>query len=157
MSFISPAFAQAAPATGTGDLIQGMLPFVLIFVVFYFLLIRPQQKKMNQHKAMLAAIRRGDRVVTGGGIVGLVTRVVSDQELLVEIADNVRIRVMRDTVASVLAKTEPAAAGGGKGKDDDKDDGAATGDGDAKGGAAPEGGDQGGTVSGLKKLLLGKR
>jgi len=90
---------------------SAFIPLILIFVVFYFLLIRPQQKKMKQHKAMLDAVRRGDRIVTNGGIVGLVTRVMADErELTVEIAEGVRVRVMRDMVSNVLTKTEPLPA-----------------------------------------------
>ncbi|MFD1623217.1 preprotein translocase subunit YajC [Azospirillum griseum] len=106
--FVSTAYAQtAAPAAG-GDMIVQFLPLILIFVVFYFLLIRPQQKKMKEHKAMLSAIRRGDRVVTGGGIIGVVTKVGADDEVSVEIAENVRVRCLRSTINLVLAKTEPA-------------------------------------------------
>ncbi|MBV5336081.1 preprotein translocase subunit YajC, partial [bacterium] len=76
-------------------------------VVFYFLLIRPQQKKMKEHKAMLEAVRRGDKVVTGGGIVGTVVRVGTDDEVVVEIAENVRVRCMRATISLVLNKGEP--------------------------------------------------
>ncbi len=103
--FVSPAFAQAGGEGGTGFV--ALLPLVLIFVVFYFLLIRPQQKKQKQHKVMLGAIRRGDRVVTGGGIVGTVTNVIDDKELAVEITDGVKVRVQRGLIASVIAKTEP--------------------------------------------------
>lgn len=107
--FISPAFAQAAgEVTGPGAL-QAFLPIILIFVVFYFLLIRPQQKKMKQHKEMLAAVRRGDRVVTGGGIIGLVTKVIDDNEIQLEIADGVRVRVQRALISTVIAKTEPVS------------------------------------------------
>ena len=107
--FVSTAYAQtAAPAAGGADMIVQFLPLILIFVVFYFLLIRPQQKKMKEHKSMLEAIRRGDRVVTGGGIIGTVTKVGPDDELQVEIAENVRVRVMRATVNIVLSKSEPA-------------------------------------------------
>ncbi|NQV46876.1 MAG: preprotein translocase subunit YajC [Rhodospirillaceae bacterium] len=105
--FISPAYAQAAGSSAGGGL-EAMFPLVLIFVVFYFLLIRPQQKKAKEHKGMLGAIRRGDKVVTGGGIIGTVTKVVDDKELMVEIADNVKVRVERSLVAAVLSKTEPA-------------------------------------------------
>lgn len=114
---ISEAYAQTAG--GTTDMLTSLLPLVLIFVVFYFLLIRPQQKKMKQHREMLAAIRRGDRVVTGGGIIGVVTKVANENELIVEIADGVKVKVMRGTVAEVLAKTEPA--GGGKGGKEEPD------------------------------------
>lgn len=103
--FVSPAFAQDAGNGGSG--FEALLPLVLIFVVFYFLLIRPQQKKQKQHKEMLTTIRRGDRVVTGGGIVGTVTKVVDDKELAVEITDGVKVRVQRALVASVISKTEP--------------------------------------------------
>ena len=86
------------------------LPLVLIFVVFYFLLIRPQQKKQKDHRAMLDALRRGDRIVTGGGILGTVSKVVSPEEVEVDLAPNVRVRVLRSTITSVLAKPDPAAA-----------------------------------------------
>lgn len=108
--FISPAFAQGATGGGAGGL-EALLPLVLIFVVFYFLLIRPQQKKMKMHKEMLTAVRRGDRVVTGGGILGTVTKVIDDHELTVEIADGVRVRVQRSTIAAIVSKTEPASGG----------------------------------------------
>ncbi|MDX2224151.1 MAG: preprotein translocase subunit YajC [Rhodospirillaceae bacterium] len=122
--WISPAYAQAAGGDA-GGAFTAFVPLILIFVIFYFLLIRPQQKKMKEHKAMLGAIRRGDKVVTNGGIIGLVTKVVDDRELQVEIAENVRVRVLRDMVASVMGKTEPAPAKDGKdkdGKDKDKSD-----------------------------------
>jgi preprotein translocase subunit YajC len=100
--------------SGAGMLDQNtliqFLPLVLIFVVFYFLLIRPQQKKAKDHKTMLDALRRGDRVVTGGGIIGTVARVDNPEEATVEIADGVRVRVLRGTITSVLAKPDPAAA-----------------------------------------------
>ena len=86
------------------------LPLVLIFVVFYFLLIRPQQKKQKDHRAMLEAVRRGDRVVTGGGILATVSKVVSPEEVEVDLAPNVRVRVLRSTISTVLAKPDPAAA-----------------------------------------------
>ncbi len=105
--WISPAYAQAA-AGGDGGGLVSLLPLVLIFVVFYFLLIRPQQKKMKAHKALIGAVRRGDRVVTGGGLLGHVTKVVSDNEVQVEIADGVRVRVVRSTLQDVVAKPEPA-------------------------------------------------
>ena len=103
--FVSPAYAQAAGGTGGG--LEAMFPLVLIFVVFYFLLIRPQQKKAKDHKAMLEAIRRGDKIVTGGGIVGLVTKVVDDNEVMVEISEGVKVRVHRSMIAAILSKTEP--------------------------------------------------
>ncbi|MGH6974147.1 MAG: preprotein translocase subunit YajC, partial [Stellaceae bacterium] len=95
----------------------------LIFVVFYFFLIRPQQKKAKETKSMLEAIRRGDRVVTGGGIIGTVAKVNND-EVLIDIADNTRVRVVRSTIVNVLAKTAPAAGAKDNG-DDDADESAA--------------------------------
>lgn len=108
---ITPAYAQA-----TGGLLDSsnamvqFLPLVLIFVVFYFLLIRPQQRKQKEHRGMLDTLRRGDRVVTGGGIVGTVSKVVSAEEVEVDIAQGVRVRVVRSTISSVVSKPEPAAA-----------------------------------------------
>jgi preprotein translocase subunit YajC len=113
--FISPAYAQSL--LGDTSSLTSMLPLVLIFVVFYFFLIRPQQTKAKQHRTMLDALRRGDRVVTGGGIIASVAKVLNDQEIQLEIADGVRIRVVRSTISSVLAKTEPVGA---KGKASDK-------------------------------------
>ncbi len=111
---ITPAYAQAAGG-GDGSGLISLLPLVLIFVVFYFLLIRPQQKKMKAHKAMVEAVRRGDRVVTAGGLIGKVSKVLSDTELQVELAENVRVRVVRSTIQDVLSKSEPAeGSGGGK-------------------------------------------
>jgi preprotein translocase subunit YajC len=107
--FISTAYAQAAAGAPGGGMesLMSLAPLVLIFVVFYFLLIRPQQKKLKEHKTMLEALRRGDKVVTGGGIVGTIVK-VADDEATVEIAENVRVRVLRSTITTVLAKTEPA-------------------------------------------------
>ena len=100
---ITPAYAQAAG--GAGDGFATLLPVVLIFVVFYILLIRPQQKRAKNHRAMLGAIRRGDKVVTGGGIMGTVTKVVNEDEVAVEIAEGIKIRVQRGLIASVQPKT----------------------------------------------------
>jgi len=108
---ISTAYAQS-PGGSMFDqtaMVQ-FLPLVLIFVVFYFLLIRPQQKKQKDHRSMLDTLRRGDRIVTGGGIVGTVSKVVSPEEVEVDIAQNVRVRIVRSTISSVLAKPDPAAA-----------------------------------------------
>ncbi len=107
---ISPAFAQAGADAGSAAGLAQFVPLVLIFVIFYFLLVRPQQKKMKDHKAVLEAIRRGDRIVTNGGIVGLVTKVIAEErQLEVEISDGVRVKVMRDMVNTVLSKTEPVS------------------------------------------------
>ena len=109
--WISTAYAQGTGIFDQNALVQ-FLPLILIFVVFYFLLIRPQQRKAKDQKAMLGALRRGDRVVTGGGIIGTVARVDSPEaeEVVVEIAENVRVRVLRSTITTVLAKPDPAAA-----------------------------------------------
>ena len=106
---ISPDYAQGTGLLDQSALVQ-FLPLVLIFVVFYFLLIRPQQKKQKDQRAMLDALRRGDRVVTGGGILGTVSKVVSPEEVEVDIASGVRVRIVRSTITSVLAKPDPAAA-----------------------------------------------
>jgi len=116
--FVTPAYAQAAGGGPGGLDLFNLLPLVLIFVVFWFLLIRPQQKKMKQHREMISAVRRGDRVLTGGGIIGTVTKVLNDTELQVEIAEGVRVKVARSTVSEVLAKTEPAKSSGSDGQDE---------------------------------------
>jgi preprotein translocase subunit YajC len=108
--FISQAYAQAASGSGGFDNLQQFLPLILIFVVFYFLLLRPQQKKAKSHREMVSQLRRGDRVLTQGGIVGQINKVISDSEVSVEIAEGVRVRVMRGAITEVLAKTEPAGA-----------------------------------------------
>lgn len=89
----------------------GQLPLlIIIFGIMYFVLIRPQQQKVKQHQAMVAALRRGDQVVTQGGLIGKVSKVKEDGELEVEIADGVKVRVVQATIAQVLNKTEPADA-----------------------------------------------
>ncbi|WP_417813958.1 preprotein translocase subunit YajC [Thalassospira alkalitolerans] len=112
---ISPAYAQGIGGAGGADMLTSFLPLILIFVVFYFLLIRPQQKKQKEHKAMLASVRRGDKIVTAGGLIGTVAKVIGDDELSVEIAEGVKVKVARGMVSTVLSKTEPA-------KGDDKDE-----------------------------------
>ena len=107
---ISTAYAQTGGADGGSGMLIQLLPLVLIFVVFYFLIIRPQQKKVKDHKAMIDSLRRGDRVVTSGGIIGTVTKVTGDREIGLEIADGVRVRAVRSMIAEVLAKTEPGEA-----------------------------------------------
>ena len=106
--FASPAFAQAA-GTSAGGGLAGFIPLILIFAIMYFLLIRPQQKKMKEHQAMVASLRKGDQVVTGGGVIGKVTKVGAEDtnEIEVEIASGVKIRVVQSTVSQVLNKTEP--------------------------------------------------
>ncbi|MDR3435692.1 preprotein translocase subunit YajC [Telmatospirillum sp.] len=113
--FISEAYAQAAGASAGGiDALQQFLPLILIFVVFYFLLLRPQQKKMKAHREMVAQVRRGDRVLTQGGIIGQINKVISDTEVSVEIAEGVRVRVLRASITEVLAKTEPVSGAAAK-------------------------------------------
>lgn len=107
--FITDAYAQAAGGgSGGADFLTSMVPLILIFVIFYFLLIRPQQKKAKEHRNMVQNLRRNDRVVTGGGIVGKVTKVGEGEEVEVEIAENTRVKVYRSTITAVLQKTEPA-------------------------------------------------
>jgi preprotein translocase subunit YajC len=128
--FISTAYAQTAGAGdgglgGLGSMAQ-LLPIVAIFVIFYFLLIRPQQKKQKEHKALLASVRRGDRVVTGGGILGTVTKVLDENHVQVEIAEGVRVKVMKSTIADIPSRTAPATAASArrddKGSDEDEAD-----------------------------------
>lgn len=107
--FVTPAYAQAAAGGGAAGGLIGFVPILLIFVIMYFLMIRPQQKKMKEHKAMVEALRRGDQVVTSGGMIGKVVK-VADTEVEVELAPNVKVRVIKNTVAQVLSKTEPAEA-----------------------------------------------
>ncbi len=120
--FANPAYAQSLG--GLGGMFGGiepLIPLVLIFVVFYFLLIRPQQKKAKQHKELLTALRRGDRVVTGGGLIGTISKVLNERELQVEIADGVKVRVVRGMITEVLARPEPADdADDGEGEDEKK-------------------------------------
>ena len=94
---------------GGGGAFASLLPLILIFAIMYFLLIRPQQKKMKEHQAMVDAVRRGDQIITQGGLVAKVTKVKDDGEVEAEIADGVKVRVIKATIAQVLNKTEPAA------------------------------------------------
>jgi preprotein translocase subunit YajC len=109
--FISPAFAQGSlfggGAGSDGGMLMSLLPFVLIFVIMYFLILRPQQKRVKTHAEMVKNVRRGDTVVTNGGLVGKVTKVIDDDQIEIEIADDVRIRQMRQMIADVRAKGEP--------------------------------------------------
>ena len=105
--FVTPAYAQAA--AGGGDVFTSLvIPMVLIFGIMYFLLIRPQQKKLKEHQSMVDALRRGDQVVTAGGIVGKVTKVREDTEIEIEIATGVSVRVVKHMITQVRSKTEPA-------------------------------------------------
>src|SRR5688500_18122136 len=108
---ITPAFAQGAPAGGGGDIVLQLVPFILIFIIMYFLIIRPQQRRVKAHQEMVKNVRRGDTVVTTGGIVGKVTKVTEDgADLDVEIADGVRVKVARAMIAEVRTKGEPVKA-----------------------------------------------
>jgi preprotein translocase subunit YajC len=109
---ITPAFAQSNPLSGLfgGDssgMITSLLPLILIVVIMYFLVLRPQQQRVKQHQAMVKALRRGDSVVTNGGLVGKVVKVVDDDQIEIEISEGVRVRQMRSMVSEVRAKGEP--------------------------------------------------
>ena len=105
---ISPALAQTAgTAAAPNDFLISLLPFVLIFIVMYFLIIRPQRSKMKQHEAMVKALRRNDVIVTLGGLVGKVSKVIDDNEIEVQLAENVKVKMLRNAVQEVRSKTEP--------------------------------------------------
>jgi preprotein translocase subunit YajC len=133
---ISEAWAQAGGGAGGSDFLVQLFPLILIFVVFYFLLIRPQQKKMKQHREMIGALKRGDRVLTAGGIIGTVVKIEEDNTLLVDIAKDVRVRVARSTISELLSKPQPAAR---------------------EGAVKSEAGAAGGVKSGLMSQLFGKK
>ena len=105
--FATPAFAQAAGGGFAGG-IGGFMPLVLIFGIMYFLMIRPQQKKVKEHQAMVAAVRKGDQIVTAGGLIGKVTKVGVENEVEVEISTGVKVKLVQNTISQVLNKTEPA-------------------------------------------------
>ena len=108
MNFITPAYAQAAGgAPGGADVLMQLAPFGIILIIMYFLILRPQQKRAKAHQDMVAAVRRGDTVVTNGGLIGKVTKAVDDSEIEIEIAPNVRVRQSRGAIAEVRAKGEP--------------------------------------------------
>ena len=107
--FATPAYAQAAGSAGAGAAFAQFIPLILIFAIMYFLMIRPQQKKLKQHREMVGALKKGDHVVTQGGIIGKVAA-VRDDEIEVEIATGVKVRLVRTSVSQVLNRTEPVAA-----------------------------------------------
>lgn len=107
--FVTPAFAQAAGGAGAASAFTSFVPLILIFAIMYFLMIRPQQKRMKEHRAMVEALKKGDEVVTQGGLVGKITA-VRDGELEVEIAAGVKVRVIRSTVTGLVNRTQPVAA-----------------------------------------------
>lgn len=102
---ITPAYAQAAG--GDSSMLISLLPFVLIFVIMYFLILRPQQKRVKQHQEMVKNLRRGDTVITSGGLIGKVTKLVDDEHIEVELTEGVRVRQMRQMISDVRAKGEP--------------------------------------------------
>lgn len=108
--FVSPAFAQAAGGAAGGSAFGQLLILPVVFAIMYFLMIRPQQKKMKEAKAMVDALRRGDQVLTQGGILGKVSKVNDDGVLEVEIADGVKVKILKQTIVQVMNKTEPANA-----------------------------------------------
>ncbi len=113
--FSSPAYAQAAGAApgGAGGFLIQIVPLILLFVIFWFLIIRPQQQKMKAHRAMVDAVKKGDEVVTGGGLVGRVTK-VADGEVEVELAPNMKVRALKGTLTNVTPRGAPAAANDAK-------------------------------------------
>jgi len=125
--FITAAYAQGVPGVAGGSFLFQLLPFVMILGIMYFLIIRPQQKRLKDHRDMIASIKRGDTVVTSGGIVGKVTKVLGDAELQVEIAEGVKIRLVRGTISEVRTRgdvrdTEARKALARADNDDDLDD-----------------------------------
>lgn len=108
--FITPAYAQGAIGLPSTDTLVQFVPFVMIFVIMYFLIIRPQQRRAREHQDLIKSVRRGDTVVSTGGIVGRVTRVTDDPEIEVEIAEGVRVKLMRAMISEVRSKSEPVKA-----------------------------------------------
>jgi preprotein translocase subunit YajC len=104
---ITPAFAQGLGGGGTNDILMSLVPFVLIFIIMWFLIIRPQQKRVKTHQEMIKNVRRGDTVITSGGIIAKVSKVVDDTEIEAEIADGVRVRILKGMVQDVRSKGEP--------------------------------------------------
>jgi preprotein translocase subunit YajC len=115
---ITPAYAQAAATGDTNSMLMSLLPFALIFVIMYFLILRPQQKKLKDHANLVKNVRRGDTIITNGGLVGKVTKVIDDDQVEVEISDGVKIRQMKQMISAVRAKGEPAKSSA---KDTSKD------------------------------------
>ena len=103
----TPAFAQAAGAPGGTDMLMQIVPFALIFVIMYVLIIRPQQKRAKEHQALIENVRRGDTVIMTGGLIGKVTKVAEGPEIEIEIADNVKVKIIRTMNAEVRSKSEP--------------------------------------------------
>ncbi len=106
--FITPAYAQTAGAGG-GDLLFSILPFILIFAIMYFFILRPQRQKMKQHQEMVENVRRGDTVIMAGGIIGKVTKVIDETEIQIELSEGVKARAFRPMIHDVKAKGEPVS------------------------------------------------
>ncbi|MGF7055505.1 preprotein translocase subunit YajC [Bosea sp. OAE752] len=104
---ITPAFAQSLGAGGGSDMLIQLVPFLLIFVIMWFLIIRPQQRRAKAHQEMIKNVRRGDTIVTSGGLVAKVSKVVDDGEVEAEIAEGVRVRIVRGMIQDVRSKSEP--------------------------------------------------
>jgi preprotein translocase subunit YajC len=104
--FITPAYAQGAPAGGS-DMLVSLLPFIAIFVIMYFLILRPQQKRVKAHNEMVKNLRRGDTVITNGGVIGRIAKVIDEHEVEIEIAEGIKVRQVRQMVTEVRAKGEP--------------------------------------------------
>ena len=122
--FITEAYAQAAPGAGGSSFMIQLLPFIMILLIMYFLIIRPQQKRMKDHREMIGSIKRNDTVVTAGGMIGKVARVVGDDELLVELAEGVRVRVVRATISEVRTRGDVREVDARKARARSDDDGA---------------------------------
>ncbi len=145
--FISTAYAQEGGAGIGGFDMLSLMPLVLIFVIFWFFLIRPQQRKAKEHREMVAALKRNDQVLTGGGIIGRVTKLIDDNMVQVEIADNVRVRVARSSITEVMSRSGSArAAKAAAPKAEETSDG----DGDDKDAAKEPAGD---AASGKKSMF----
>lgn len=106
---VTEAYAQSGGGAGGADFLVSLAPFLLIFVIMYFLIIRPQRNRMKAHQAMVAGIKRNDTVVTAGGMIGKVTKVIDDAEVEVKFGENQPVRIVRGTITEVRAKPEPAA------------------------------------------------
>lgn len=110
--FITQALAQGSGAPEGGGILFQLIPFILIFIIIYFLILRPQQRRVKEHREMVASLRRGDQVVTNGGLMGKITKVVDDAEdIEVEVASGVKVRVMRSMIGEVRGRTEPVKGG----------------------------------------------
>ena len=106
--FVTPAYAQGAGAAAGPEFLISVLPFILIFVIMYFLIIRPQRQTMKKHAELVANVRRGDTIVTGGGFIAKITNATDENEVTAEIADGVKVKIMRKSITEVRAKGEPA-------------------------------------------------